>query len=435
MSCMRRPLSALAGVACGILLVLRVLPWILQTSATAPVRPSTYAPPPPAAPSPLIVAAAATRPPHLPRPSTPSPTGALPVSSPPPSAAITVLVTHRNRTMPTVLLPGVVFTAHGGVPPSALKDIPVQLPSRGAFPPCLWEQLDGACQLRHAKSFPPGDLHAEWHDGVACVSRHGKRVSRMRRVGAERGHPLLDVQLSRGCAPDLVEPPPPIGHASLPLEAMQRAVAPLASSSSSASASAAASAAAAAATAPSAALRRLRAKLAHGNATTLSIVALGASVTDLFANVCSEKWKVGGCASPAFESAAALDERLRKLRRAQGLPPNAEEADWLVQLLRTLKHGFPRLGLHIRSVAYGGMVPTAITPCVNECVHMPNVPAPTSRFLENTGYDPMHNPLAQPPHNPSQPLTAPTTARLCLRVRASASRSLSALCSRRRPSM
>ena len=123
-------------------------------------------------------------------------------------------------------------------------------------------------------------------------------------------------------------------------------------------------------------LARARARLASGNG-TLTILAVGASVTALFAGICSESTSAATgmyCNTDWDETLEALDERMgvgAGMARKQHPNGHAEDADWLFQVLRALKTKHPNAKLSVRSIGYGGMNPKAIAACAADFVGWP----------------------------------------------------------------
>jgi hypothetical protein len=211
--------------------------------------------------------------------------------------------------------------------------------------------------------------HARWGEGkLQCVRSDGQLVGKVRRTNVE-----VEVQLMRGCSPDVLgEEPPPVGTSSLPQEALQRSLwlrkgkAPSGRKAKRRAKE-------------SDDLLRVRAGLNATNS-SLSILALGASVTFMFADMCSES-DSHVCSTGPYESLITYDQRIGKLRQRRSKPKYAEDADWLVQLLRTLKKGHPHLQLSARSVAYGGMNPKTVAACIADFVAAP----PSARLAQSQG--------------------------------------------------
>lgn len=288
---------------------------------------------------------------------------------PPPSLA----------TVAALEIPRVSFTHSGAVAPTSAKHIPAELPSREAFPPCLWGVLDRLCQTptwggKSRSREVRAKIHAEWSDGVRCITADGERAGYLRR---RRGgdHAELETALLRGCAPDdEVYEPPPIGQSSLPLEALEQG---------------------ASGGVLDPGLKRARAKLAS-NGGSLSILALGASVTALFANVCNEDaYQDQHCTTGANESFTAFDGRMRRyVRWHRGFRKHQEQTDWLLQLLLTLKRSHPHATLSVRSLAYGGSNPRSMAACAADFLTPP-------RARATAGVDSSRQGRASPP--PWQP--------------------------------
>ena len=121
-----------------------------------------------------------------------------------------------------------------------------------------------------------------------------------------------------GCSASdqLLDEPPPIGVSSLPRSALLDSLP----------------------AGPSYDLAALRARLRshesaspEGGGGELHVLAIGASVTFLFADMCSED-TAHVCSTGPEEDAAALDERMYQLRMAKGKRTGAEGSDWLVQV-------------------------------------------------------------------------------------------------------
>ena len=197
-------------------------------------------------------------------------------------------------------------------------------------------------------------------------------VQGVQRGRFKRSNVELEVTLMRGCIPDvLVEPPPPIGTSSLPIEALERSLGTRQSPERCLASRNTIDECHATTVPASADLLRLRKQLHRqsGNA-SISILALGASVTFMFADMCTEHDSYM-CSTGPHETMQTFEMRLQRLRKQRGKLKFAEEADWLVQLLRTLKHGMPTARLSARSVAYGGMNPKAVAACVADFVAAP----------------------------------------------------------------
>ena len=255
-----------------------------------------------------------------------------------------------------------VFTSNLGIEPRSLP-LPDTVLERRFYPSCLWAKLEELCRTRFRLKRIEA-VHAEWGDGaLRCIVEDHLR-GRVKRNNVE-----LEVTLMHGCTPDvLIEPPPRIGTSSLPLDALERSIRTRESESRCLVRGEAAEVCNATAVPASADLIRLRGQLRGRRNASLSILAIGASITFMFADICTGS----NCSTGPHESMSTFDRRLRRLSvRTHHKPRHAEEADWLLQLVRTLKQGAPRAKLAARSVAYGGMNPKAVASCVADFVAAP----------------------------------------------------------------
>ena len=288
-------------------------------------------------------------------------------TSPPP-------VAHRQRAVESSASYAIRLTENNAIAPSALP-LPENLPALD-LPDCMWKQLALLCRSRFRSTDP--STRAEW-DGATkggilrCIT-NDRYLGRFKRSNVE-----LEVQFLRGCVDDVLqEKPPPVGTSSLPREALERSLrlwsdvrrprAVLRGQSS--EDRVALDSRRSAASLDSADLVRVRERLASGNE-SISILALGASVTFMFADLCAEA-DSQACSTGPHETLQKFDSRIHELRRRRSKPMNAEEADWLVQFVRTLKVGFPNTRLSARSVAYGGMNPKAVAACAADFVAPPS---------------------------------------------------------------
>ena len=256
------------------------------------------------------------------------------------------------------------ITAHGGIAPTSLP-LPLDLPALD-LPPCLWAKLAELCRLRfhdHHLS-----MTAEWRDGVVRCATSDRYVGRFKRNNVE-----LEVQLMRGCTDDVLEDaPPPIGVSSLPRAALDRSLRLWNDATMSwgrTESPKVLDARRVVASRESTDLVRLRQRLAAGNE-PVSILALGASVTFMFADLCTEA-DSHLCSTGPHESMDVLDKRIAALAKRRKKPEHGEEADWLLQFVRTLKKGYPNTQLSARSIAYGGMNPKAVAACAADFVAAP----------------------------------------------------------------
>ena len=261
-----------------------------------------------------------------------------------------------------------------GLAPSAL---PLPVDRTPVLPTCLWAELETLCRARFLKKSKKWvNIRAEWVQGaIHCNGDNGRSFGRFKRSNVE-----LEVTLMRGCVPDVLnEMPPPIGTSTLPLDALERSLrlrrnpfeAPYRGPRDFASVAPAVEKIRVdvEAVPESADLLRLRALLFHGNE-TLSILALGASVTFMFADLCVESDSYL-CNTGPHETLRAFDSRIDHLRTRRKKWKGGEQADWLVQLVRIIKHGAPQVNVAARSVAYGGMNPKAVAACVADFVAAP----------------------------------------------------------------
>ena len=201
-----------------------------------------------------------------------------------------------------------IFTSSLGIAPSSLP-LGENLPDRDAFPPCLWAKLDQLCRARfHIKA--DVETHAKWSQGALLCMVQGVQRGRFKRSNVE-----LEVTLMRGCIPDvLVEPPPPIGTSSLPIEALERSLGTRQSPARCLASRNTIDECHATTVPASADLLRLRKQLHRqsGNA-SISILALGASVTFMFADMCTES-DSHLCSTGPHETMATFDARISRLR-------------------------------------------------------------------------------------------------------------------------
>ena len=297
---------------------------------------------------------------HPPPNDMPPPSPPPPLSPPPlllPASATSVVHSEDDQS-------SIRITSFGGVAPSSLP-LPADLPALD-LPKCLWDKLGDMCSARFHKSGP--SMTAEWRDGVVRCMLGTQFIGRFKRNNVE-----LEVQLMRGCTEDtLDEEPPPVGISSLPRDARDRSLRLWSDETTIKGRNKSPldiDARRAAASRESSNLVGLRRRVAAGNE-SLSILALGASVTFMFADLCTEA-DSHLCSTGPHESLNAFDERIRTLAAKRKKAVRAEEADWLLQLVRTLKHGYPNTRLAARSVAYGGMNPKAVAACAADFVAPP----------------------------------------------------------------
>ena len=211
--------------------------------------------------------------------------------------------------------------------------LPRQLPLSEPLPPCLWDRMREYCRQKLGLSASPGEpVNATWSMQLHCSAW---RPSPQRPATAHIKLDSLEFEnlVLRGCVNDTlgIAAPQP-GLASLPLSAFHRG------------------------SARGASISRVTHKLARGD--DLRIVAVGASVTNLAAGLCAEKY--GGCEIgprvPLADFDARMSERAALLHRQP-------EADYLVRLLRTLHRRYPMSAIHASTVAYGGMSVRSVSSC------------------------------------------------------------------------
>lgn len=197
---------------------------------------------------------------------------------------------------------------------------------------------------------------ASWDSGVVCTladvtqnatsasNRKVLVVNRLKPTSTEVDNAIL---LSPTCDDEgsgtrLTEPVPPIGHASLPADALARGV--LSGSMPNDKA------------VPRSRLEAVRAKLQAGE--RVHILLIGSSNSALFGSICRD-----GCRCDGPESEAIVRERFD--RQAQRVY-SWSQADWFSRFIQTLHRRYPQADIVAQSSGYGGLSPMSVASCPSD---------------------------------------------------------------------
>ena len=287
---------------------------------------------------------------------------------------------------------------------------------RDALPTCVWERLERLCAVVYAPKQRKGMVwHAEWRRGVVCsmhpppagnggdsmattgdaaVAAGVVAVGTMKPTSTEAENAILlqpDCD-GEGDGTRLVEPLPPPGESSLPMDALLGATGGAsrnllkevkegaASGGRMAAAGRVGGDAGADATrlgelleSGGTRMHGLRRKLETGR--RVRILAIGASNTAMFAPACADD----GCECATHEPLDEVAKRLSGLASRHGALGRGQP-DWLVRLVLTLHKRYPSSPKLAVAQAYGGLDPKTVASCLAD-------------FLEGSRSFVAHDPL------------------------------------------